>query len=157
MRYPTLSYLLLLVLPVYALAAPNPALPDHRLTPGAIRPSATAQEICSRRFHTGPYRHTTPKMKAEAYAEYHRTKKPGVCCEVDHLVPLELGGMDVEANLWAQPYKPVPGAHQKDLVENCMHRLVCEGKLGLAEAQRRLMTDWYAEYQREGNGAKCEP
>lgn len=131
-------------------------LPDHKLTPGLLRPDATAQQLCAKGFTTRRYRHTTAAMKATVYREYGRTKKPGVCCEVDHLVPLELGGADDVKNLWPQPYEPVPGAHQKDLVEDCLHRLVCTGKVSLPDAQHRLIANWYAEYDREKRGGECE-
>src|SRR6266568_858009 len=75
------------------------------------------KEVCS--HSTKEYRHTSVKLKLEVYAEYHRAQKVDsggrlICCEVDHLIPLELGGADTKANLWPQPYEPRPGAHEKD-------------------------------------------
>jgi 5-methylcytosine-specific restriction endonuclease McrA len=122
-------------------------LPNHKLTPGAIR-TRNAKEICSPKFHTKPYRKTTLAMKREVCTAYHvKIKCPGPAQEIDHLVPLELGGMDAESNLWPQSY---PAAHQKDLVENRLHKMVCGGTISLEEAQRMLMTDWYAAYKKLG-------
>ena len=63
-----------------------------------------------------------------------------------HLIPLELGGANSIQNLWPQFYLPKPGARQKDVVENRLHKSVCSGAMSLAEAQRRIATNWYSEY-----------
>jgi hypothetical protein len=69
-----------------------------------------------------------------------------VCCEVDHLISLELGGSNDIKNLWPEPYLPRPGARQKDVLENWLHKQVCSGKMPLSDAQRMIATDWYAPY-----------
>jgi hypothetical protein len=38
--------------------------------------------------------------------------------------------------------RPGPADHAKDTVENVLHSRVCVGTLSLAEAQRRIATDW---------------
>lgn len=68
--------------------------------------------------------------------------------EVDHLIPLELGGDNTIANLWPEAAEPTPGFYQKDKVENFLHRQVCAGALGLADAQRQIATDWMAVWKR---------
>ncbi len=120
-------------------------LPDPVATPGIIR-TTSAQEICAKGFTTKKYRHTTKAMKDQVYAAYGAKKKAGRCCEVDHLVPLELGAADDVRNLWPQPYEPRPGAHEKDWLENFLHRQVCAGKVDLPAAQREITEDWYAAY-----------
>lgn len=59
-------------------------------------------------------------------------------CEVDHLIPLELGGANSVKNLWAEPW---PDAHMKDKEENRLHRAVCSGTLNIRKAQS-LMAHW---------------
>ena len=66
--------------------------------------------------------------------------------EIDHLIPLTVGGSNDLANLWPQPYG-VPGAHQKDVLENKLHAQVCSGKMTLAEAQHQIATNWFALYR----------
>ena len=125
-------------------------LPDSRATPGAIR-TTDAGEICAKSFRTGPFRKTTAKMKKSVYTAYGVKPRKGICrggCEVDHLVPLELGGLDDTRNLWPQPSAPKPGFHEKDKLENYLHREVCAGRLLLPEAQKALMTDWYEAYKK---------
>lgn len=122
-------------------------LPNQWLTPGAVRIDATAQQLCAPRFTTKKYRHTTGKVKIFVYREYgmsgpnDRGCKGG--CEIDHLVPLTLGGADMASNLWPQPSEPRPGFHEKDALENRLHRLMCQGKVTLSEAQKCIRSDWH--------------
>jgi len=59
--------------------------------------------------------------------------------ELDHLVSLEFGGANTEANLWPEP---IDDARAKDVVENRTHRLVCSGAVSLEDAQRAFANDW---------------
>jgi hypothetical protein len=65
---------------------------------------------------------------------------------VDHLISRELGGADMIDNLWPQPYTQHPGAHEKDWLENRLHKDVCSGIISLEEAQQEIRDDWYAAY-----------
>ena len=62
--------------------------------------------------------------------------------EVDHFIPLELGGSNDIKNLWPEPADPAPGFHEKDVVENYLHSQVCNGTMTLGEAQKFIATDW---------------
>jgi hypothetical protein len=86
-------------------------------------------------------------MRDRVYAEYGRKRGPG-CCEVDHLIPLELGGSNDIKNLWPEPDEPRPGDAEKNQLENELHRLVCAGKLLLAEAQRCITANWVACWEK---------
>jgi hypothetical protein len=71
------------------------------VTPGVVRTS-DAKELCAESFTTKPFRKTTQKMKDDVYAAYGVKRGEGYCagkgsghgCEVDHLISLELGGLD---------------------------------------------------------------
>ena len=56
------------------------------------------------------------------YAEYGviYPQAPGAF-EVDHFIPLEIGGSNDLTNLWPEPAAPTPGFHQKDQFENLEH------------------------------------
>ena len=57
----------------------------------------------------------------------------------DHLVPLDLGGAPYDPrNLWPEPRATADGwnADVKDELEAVLSRLVCSGRVPLAEAQR---------------------
>ena len=116
-------------------------LPDPVITPGATVPSISAVRLC-RPGYAAAARHLDGARKSMVYREYDARPRPGVCCEVDHLVSLELGGSNAIANLWPQPYTPRPGAHQKDLLEDYLHREVCAGTLPLVIAQQELRQNW---------------
>ena len=69
--------------------------------------------------------------------------------EVDHLVPLCLGGADSDANLWPEPRRsiePVWNAERKDELEARMCALVCSGQLDVVEAQKEIAEDWIETY-----------
>jgi hypothetical protein len=80
-------------------------------------------------------------MRNQLYAEYSRTRGPD-CCEVDHLMPLELGGSNDTRNLWPQPDAPRPGWGEKHQLEDELHAEVCAGKMPLADAQRCIASNW---------------
>lgn len=51
--------------------------------------------------------------------------------------------------MWPQPYRIKCGARVKDVLETKLKRLVCDGTLTLAEAQKEIATNWipaYAKY-----------
>jgi len=115
-------------------------LPDAKLTPGDTFPGVSAADVCTSGW-AGEHRHVTEAMRDRVYAEYGRVRGPS-CCEVDHLVPLELGGSNDLKNLWPQPDDPRPGDAEKDQLENELHHLVCAGKLSLADAQKCIASNW---------------
>jgi hypothetical protein len=116
-------------------------LPDPTVTPGkaVIIDQAT---VCATRWGLDR-RHVTDKMKAKAYIDYGAKKKKDVCCEVDHLVPRDLGGADAQENLWAQPWVQ---ARLKDRLEVYLNRQVCAGRMTLKTAQEAIRSDWHRAY-----------
>jgi hypothetical protein len=129
-------------------------LPDPVATPGGTV-TTDAQVVCVRGYAQRE-RNVPPEEKRQVYALYGvhpavRTvngKRVRTCCEVDHLISLELGGSNDVKNLWPQPYLPRPGARQKDVLENWLQQQFCAGRIPLAEAQKAISSDWYAAYQR---------
>jgi len=65
--------------------------------------------------------------------------------EDDHVISLELGGLNDNANRFPQPY---PEAFSKDSVENWAHRMACRGKLSLPYVQVQIVRDWTVLYRR---------
>lgn len=105
------------------------------------------QTIC-RPGYTAKVRNVSATDKKAVYARDGVKPHEPICCEVDHLISLELGGLNDLDNLWAQRYEPFPGARDKDKVETALHRDVCAGKVSLADAQQIIRTDWFAEYKK---------
>jgi hypothetical protein len=122
------------------------ALPDPACTPGAIFPDVTAEQICQSGY-SSKVRNVPASVKDEAYAEYGIASHAPGQYEVDHHIPLELGGSNDISNLWPEPADPRPGFHEKDRVENYLHDQVCSGKMSLSDAQYQIATNWLAVYQ----------
>jgi hypothetical protein len=115
-------------------------LPDPKLTPGDTLPGVTADDVCTPGW-SREHRHVAEGLRDRVYAEYGRTRGPG-CCEVDHLIPLELGGSNDMKNLWPQPDDPRPGDGEKDQLENDLHARVCKDNMPLADAQKCIASNW---------------
>ncbi len=114
------------------------SLPDPACTPGAVLASATPGRICVSGY-TARVRNVSETLKARVYAAYGIASHAAGSYEVDHLVPLELGGSNARANLWPER---APGFGRKDALENAYHDAVCNGTLQLAVAQRRMARNW---------------
>ena len=122
------------------------SLPDRAITPGDAL-DISVELVCTP-GHAKGMRSISASAKAAVYAAYGRREEEGVCCEVDHLIPLELGGSNRISNLWPQPYAGDWNARRKDRLEAKLHRLVCSGAVDLKSAQREIASDWIAAYQR---------
>lgn len=119
-------------------------LPDSVYTPGKVALHDTAI-VCHRL--TSTERHTRESLKEHIRQEYGGPPHPKVGTEeVDHLIPLTLGGADDSLNLWMQAADPRPGFHEKDALEVRAHALVCAGRLSLDSAQRWIAHDFPSMY-----------
>jgi hypothetical protein len=73
-------------------------------------------------------------------AEYGLPTGPHPDWEVDHLIPLCLGGADDDKNLWPEPRRGIEKewpAELKDDLEHRLCQLVCNGELDVAEAHAK--------------------
>ena len=130
-------------------------LPDPTLTPGAVNPNVTQDNIKSTICVSGwtktirPSVLYTNKLKAQQMKDMSLTGAMNLY-EEDHLISLELGGNPTDTkNLWPQLWNPPSGwgAHKKDVVETRLNKLVCSGKMTLADAQHMIATDWISAYR----------
>lgn len=133
------------------------SLQDINATPGAINPNVTQDNIRETICASGwtkairPPSSYTTKLKIKqlrSNGPYHNDLGASYF-EEDHLIPLELGGHPTdERNLFPQQWDGPNGAHEKDVLENRLKRLVCTGHVSLKEAQVAIATDWVTAYQK---------
>jgi len=124
-----------------------PILPDPKLTPGDAL-DVTVADI-SVPGYTKKVRNVPEEVKRRVYAEYGILTHAPREYEVDHLIPLEIGGNNSIKNLWPQSYITQPwNAHVKDVLENRLHLLVCSGKLDLKTAQQEIAGNWIEAYKK---------
>lgn len=123
---------------------PVAVVPQH--TPGAIA-STDKADICG--FSEGlsyskRHRHTPPELKREI------RQRDGCVppSEVDHMVPLALGGADTRENLWCQPGTGTWNYHKKDRLEVTLWEDVCHRhNVSLEDAQAAFTgPDWRIPY-----------
>jgi hypothetical protein len=111
-------------------------LPDRACTPGAVQ-STNTRAVCTSGW-ASEHRHVTSATRTEVYRRYGLTgSHPFPEWEVDHRIPLELGGSNALKNLWPEHH---PRA--KDHLENELHERVCAGNMTLARAHRIFKRDW---------------
>ena len=118
-------------------------LPDRSCTPGAIDPAVTQANIGSTICRAG-YTDTVRPPEAQTEAFKWNEAEPAygqhdVSGELDHLIPLELGGDNDAKNLWVEA-GPIP--NPKDAVENALNQAVCSGQITLRAAQREIAGNW---------------
>jgi competence protein ComEC len=125
----------------------NGPYPDHACTPGAIFADATMADTCVAGY-TATVRNVSAKTKKRVFEEYGMTyPQPAGAYEVDHFIPLALGGSNDIANLFPEAAAPIPGFHEKDMVEVFLQEEVCSGRATLGAAQRQISSDWLAVYK----------
>ena len=71
----------------------------------------------------------TTETRANVLDDYNIPLADRYHYELDHLIPLAIGGADTAANLWPQPQNE---ADLKDVLENRIQGQVCSGAVPLA-------------------------
>jgi hypothetical protein len=109
-------------------------LPDRSCTPGVVLTSSKLK-VCTPGY-AQTVRNVTDATREDVRARY---AFKGGRHEIDHLVPLSLGGSNDERNLWPES---APAFRVKDRLEFAAWRAVCAGKLRLRDVQRQFARDW---------------
>ena len=146
-------------------------IPDPQCTPGGINSSVTLGVMQDPGWRTRCLRdcEESQARKHVAYSWYQMTNPQhnsgrNQVCELDHLVPLELGGADGMGNIWPQcgpddmtlknRYFKI-----KDRVENYLADEVKAGHISLETVQRGIASDWTqyldAANQYCASGGRC--
>jgi hypothetical protein len=131
-------------------ASPDPMVPIAEITPGVVA-STDPGEVCGLvAGMTYSERHRAPwHDKYHSMRLYGLDVRRSTDYELDHRVPLALGGADVAANLWPQPWAGQMNAHDKDRLEDWAYRAVCLARtLPLRDAQAMFLGDWREAFDR---------
>jgi hypothetical protein len=134
-------------------AAPTLAFdvrPNPNLTSGSVRIDGhDARSACGQsKAHRGSMTHP---RRDEILTRYGLPPGDHPDYEIDHLIPLCLGGSDDPSNLWAEPRRSIEpkwNAEAKDRLERLMCDMVCNGHLDIGNAQEAFAKDWIAAYRR---------
>jgi len=122
------------------------AMPNPKLTPGVVA-TRDVGAVCQQ-----PKRVRSPIPFAQQQAIFTAYGIPASETHrygLDYLVPLQLGGATVNANLWPAATRGV-GFYDKQSLNARLRLLVCGGQLALADAQRDIAADWYTEWLKYG-------
>ena len=154
----------LLLWPSLALAEPHcrpGEIPDAKCSPGVVA-SADEEDVCGivhGQSYSKRHRQTPAGLKSLIKRRYGQAGNFGDA-EIDHIVPLSLGGEDSVYNLFWQPgygqgYRFT--YHEKDQIEVWAWRQVCKlHSMPLAEAQAIFMApDWRVQYCARIGGPAC--
>lgn len=132
----------------------DPTLPVRTCTPGSVRSDITQatidQTLCDSHWSTSsirPPKAETDALKTAVMRAYGVPASKRASTELDHAVPLELGGSDDVTNFWAQvsdiPNARPPYRNTKDNVEGWLHDAVCAHQVTLAAAQWAIAMNWH--------------
>jgi hypothetical protein len=110
--------------------------------PGAYDSRATAAQVCAYGY-TQPQRALdTYEVRDRIYNAFGLRRRHRAGYKIDHLIPLELGGVTVDANLWPQTDAD---AARKDLDEDRLHAEVCRfHRMTLDAARAEILRLWGA-------------
>lgn len=134
-------------------------LPDPKCTPGSVDPAVTQATISTTICRAGGYTKTvrppasnTDPVKTSSMKAYGEAPGTRGTTELDHLVPLALGGSDDVSNLWPEPSdEPGHGVNNsKDALELALNKAVCSHKIPLDAAQNAVAADWTTAKARLG-------
>lgn len=121
-------------------------LPDPDCTPGAVFKDATKDKICVSGY-SDTVRNVPISLKKKVFAQYGIDYPvPFGSYELDHLIPLSLGGNNDIANLWPKSAVPFPGFYEKNIMGNYLREEACAGNIALSVAQEKIARDWFLIY-----------
>ena len=149
---------LIALLALFCAAAFAGDLPMPAITPGAVNPAVTqaniGRTICVPGYTKTvrpPAAYTNKLKRQQLRSGTYASTLDAAAWEEDHLVPLTVGGHPRSIkNLWPQHRSMPNGAADKDRLEVLANKLVCSGKVPLADMQSEIAADWVAALRKYG-------
>lgn len=123
----------------------NSNLPNPTLTPGDT--VEVSREVVCGSGDTNTSGKIPITVKRQIFERY-RLKPGAIGFNVDHLIPVNLGGSNSPKNLWPQSLSGAWNYHLKNSLEHTLKKMVCRNEIELEKAQRVLATDWISAYKK---------
>ena len=137
----------LIGIPSYAAAQ----LPSSFQTPGA-KSKANEAQVCAADFEASVK--PMAKWQREQALERYGKRPEDFTGDLDHLIPLSLGGTNDPDNIWPLPSNKDMGPEQKKALDLKLHELVCNKTITLKAAQDAIKKDWVKAYNEYVKGEK---
>jgi hypothetical protein len=126
--------------------------PNYSLTPGSSM-TDNLNVICVSGY-SATVRNVSEGLKQKVYKLYsvpknERGSENGIeISKIDHLIPLAIGGSNDITNLWPHYYNTQSGMGvlKKNIIENTLHRKVCQNEIEIHEAWKCIALDWQSCY-----------
>jgi hypothetical protein len=126
---------------------PIQVLPDPVVTPGEAL-NLSLPEIKKIGFAPGHLSNVSTEVKRSVFGAYGLSLDERNY-EIDHLIPLCLGGANSAKNLWPHSRKGSFWTVEKKVaLEKRLYRLVCTGRLPLATARQEIASNWAKAYRK---------
>lgn len=119
-------------------------LPNSFHTPGAVT-KANAKDICAAGYETSA-KPVAGWQKAAALEKY-GIRPESFGGDLDHLVPVALGGSNDPDNLWPMHAQGDMTPEAKARLADALKAQVCDGKMSLKDAQGAFKKDWTKAYK----------
>ena len=126
-------------------------LPSSFQTPGNKGKASEAQ-VCAADFEASVK--PIAKWQRDQALERYGRRPEDFTGELDHLIPLSLGGTNDPDNLWPLPANKDIGPTQKKELELKLHERVGAKTLKLKAAQDAIKKDWVKAYNEYVKGAR---
>jgi hypothetical protein len=126
-------------------------LPSSFQTPGA-KGKANEAQVCAADFEASAK--PVAKWQRDQALERYGKRPEDFTGELDHLIPISLGGSNDPDNLWPLPANKTMGPDQKRELDLKLHQMVCDKTITLKAAQDAVKKDWVKAYNQYVQGAK---
>ena len=137
----------LIGVPSYAAAQ----LPSSLQTPGN-KSKANEAQVCAADFEASVK--PMAKWQHDQALERYGKRPEDFTGELDHLIPISLGGTNDPENLWPLPANKDMGPEQKKALDLKLHQMVCDKTIKLKDAQDAIKKDWVKAYNQYVKDAK---
>ena len=126
-------------------------IPSSFQTPGN-KSKANEAQICAADYEASVK--PMAKWQRDQALERYGKRPEDFTGELDHLIPISLGGTNDPDNLWPIPASKDMGPEQKKALDAKLHELVCNKTVKLKDAQDSIKKDWVKAYNEYVKGAK---